>query len=281
MKVVVTGGSGRLGQHLIRDLLEHGYDVLSLDRVAPQTKLCASWIADLRSSGDLYEALRGADGVAHLGAYQAPNLASDSETFSNNVSATYNVLKASAGNGVKRVVLASSVAVYGFLYAARIWPPEYLPLDENHPCRPQDPYGLSKLVGEQIADSFASSSDIAVASLRLPGINFDLSYRSFPERWKNPEAKLGGFWSYIDARDAATAFRLALQARLNGHRIFNVGAPTSTMKEPTRELIRRYFPEVKKIKEGFEENWSGMDSSKAGRELEFKTRHAWEKYVGG
>lgn len=281
MKVVVTGGSGRLGQYVIRELLAHGYEVLSLDKAVPQAKLCPSWIADLRRSGDLYEALKGAHGIGHLGAYQAPNLTSDSETFSNNASATYNVLKAATDRGVQRVVIASSIAAYGFLYAARIWPPEYLPLDENHPCSPQDPYGLSKVVGEQIADSFAASSDVAVTSLRLPGVNFDLSYQSFSERWKNPGGRLGGFWSYIDARDAAAAFRLALEAKFTGHRIFNVGAPTSSMREPTNELVRRYCPQVKRIKQDLEENWSGMDSTRADKELGFKAQHVWQKYLKG
>src|SRR4026207_242260 len=100
-KVVVTGGSGRLGQFVIRELVAHRYQVLSLDRVAPREKLCMSWLGDLgafgglvdrRHSGDLFEALRDAYGIIHLGAYQAPNLAPDAETLSNNVSASYNVL---------------------------------------------------------------------------------------------------------------------------------------------------------------------------------------------
>jgi len=111
-KIVVTGGSGRLGQFVIRDLLAHGYQVLSLDRVPPREKLCASWLVDLRRSGDLFEALRGAYGVVHLGAYQAPNLAPDAETLSNNVSSTYNVLRAAADVGVKKIVIASSTAAF-------------------------------------------------------------------------------------------------------------------------------------------------------------------------
>src|SRR6267142_321353 len=98
-KVVVTGGSGRLGQFVIRDLLTHGFQVLSLDRVPPREKLCPSWLVDLRHSGDLFEALKGAYGIVHLGAYQAPNLAPNAETFGNNVTSTYNVLRAAADLG--------------------------------------------------------------------------------------------------------------------------------------------------------------------------------------
>jgi nucleoside-diphosphate-sugar epimerase len=101
-KMIVTGGSGRLGQFVIRELLAQRYEVLSLDRVPPREKLCATWITDLRNAGDLFEAANGAYGVVHLGAYQAPNLAPDAETFSNNVTATYNLLRAAADLGVKK-----------------------------------------------------------------------------------------------------------------------------------------------------------------------------------
>ena len=278
-KIVVTGGSGRLGQHVIRELLNHKYEVLSLDRVLPQTKLCPSWIADLTRAGDIFEALKGADGIIHLGAYQAPNLAPDAETFCNNVTATYNVLKAASDLKAPRVVVASSTAAFGFLYAARFWLPDYLPLDENHPCKPQDPYGLSKVVGEKVADSFASSHEIKIASLRFPGVIFDPSYESFSERWQDPAFRIGRFWSYVDARDAATACKLALEAEFSGHEIFLVAAPTSTMNRPTDDLIREYLPGVQKADEALKGNWSGVNSTKAERLLGFKAQHLWENYL--
>ncbi len=279
MKIVVTGGSGRLGQHVIRELQDHGHEVLNLDRVVPQTKLCPSWIADLTRAGDIYQAVRGADGMIHLAGYQAPDLAPDSETFGNNVTATYNVLHAAAALRVRKVVIASSTAAFGFLYARRPWLPEYLPLDEKHPCKPQDPYGLSKLVGENIAGSFAEVNEISICSLRFPGINFDLSYQGFAERWQDPSIKLGRFWSYIDARDAACACRLALEAAVRGHEIFFVAAPTSTMRQPTDELMRLYLPGVKKARQDLNGNWSGVNSTRAQELLGFEAKHVWENYL--
>lgn len=279
MKIVVTGGSGRLGQHVIRELQNHGHEVLSLDRVVPQTKLCPSWIADLTRAGDIYQAVRGADGMIHLAGYQAPDLAPDSETFGNNVTATYNVLHAAAALRVRKVVIASSTAAFGFLYARRPWLPEYLPLDEKHPCKPQDPYGLSKLVGEKIAGSFAEVDEISICSLRFPGINFDPSYQGFAERWQDPSIKLGRFWSYIDARDAACACRLALEAAVRGHEIFLVAAPTSTMRQPTDELMRVYLPGVKKARQDLNGNWSGVNSTRAQELLGFEAKHVWENYL--
>jgi nucleoside-diphosphate-sugar epimerase len=278
-RIVVTGGSGRLGQHVIRELLDHQNDVLSLDRVEPPAKLCSSSIIDLTRYEDVRAALKDADGVVHLGAYQAPGLAPDSETFTNNVTAVYNLLHAAAAIGVRRAVLASSTAAFGFLYASKPFLPDYLPLDEKHPCKPQDPYGLSKVVGEKIADSFAALHDMSIYSLRFPGINFDPDFHGFTERWQDPSVKLGRFWSYIDARDAAAACRLALEADLRGHQIFLAAAPTSTVREPTDELLRRYFPGVKKSQPQLKGNWSGVDSAKARELLGFQARHVWKNYL--
>jgi nucleoside-diphosphate-sugar epimerase len=279
-KIVVTGGSGRLGQFVIRDLLANGYQVLSLDRVPPREKLCTSWLADLRHSGDLFEAMRESYGVIHLGAYQAPNLAPDAETLSNNVSATYNVLRAAADVRVKKVVIASSTAAFGFIYAKNLWAPEYLPLDEDHPSKPQDSYGLSKVLGEHIADSIVTvHKDMTVSSLRFPGVNFDLSYESFKERWCNPRSRTSGFWTYIDARDAAMTCRLALEAKFTGHEVFIVSATKNCMIQPTMELIKKYLPHGAKIKKVSGTHWSCVDSAKARRMLGFKPQHLWQDYL--
>jgi nucleoside-diphosphate-sugar epimerase len=279
-KIVVTGGSGRLGQFVIRDLLANGYQVLSLDRVPPREKLCTSWLADLRHSGDLFEAMRESYGVIHLGAYQAPNLAPDAETLSNNVSATYNVLRAAADVRVKKVVIASSTAAFGFIYAKNLWAPEYLPLDEDHPSKPQDSYGLSKVLGEHIADSIVTvHEDMTVSSLRFPGVNFDLSYESFKERWRNPRSRTSGFWTYIDARDAAMTCRLALEAKFTGHEVFIASAAKNCMIQPTIELIKKYLPHGAKIKKVSGTHWSCVDSAKARRMLGFKPQHLWQDYL--
>jgi nucleoside-diphosphate-sugar epimerase len=279
-KVVVTGGAGRLAQFVIRDLLAHRYAALSVDRVPPREKLCPSWIADLRHTGDLFEALRDAYGVIHLGAYQAPNLAADAETFGNNVTSTYNVLRAAADLGVKKVVVASSTAAFGFIYTKKLWAPEYLPLDENHPSRPQDSYGLSKVVGEQIADSIATlHKTMTISSLRFPGVNFDLSYESFRDRWRNPAARASGFWTYIDARDAAMTCRLALEAKFQGHQVFIASAPLNCMIQSTFELVRKYLPKGAKIRKASGTHWSCVDSAKARRMLGFKPEHVWQDYL--
>lgn len=277
MKIVVTGGSGHFGRQVVRELVAHGHNVLSLDRAPHPDGFRPSWIVDVTQPGDLYEALVGADGLVHLAAIPAPKLAPDATTFNNNVSATYNTLKAAADLKVKRAVVASSIAAYGYIYAPGLVAPEYLPLDEAHPCRPDDPYGLSKIVGETLADLFARGGMI-IASLRFPGIYFDPTFQVLAERMKDPRGRAPGFWTYIDARDAAAACRLALEADLTGHTVLNVAAPNSNMREPTEALVRRFYPRLK-IKPGIEGNWSGMDSGKAMRALGFRAAYTWDKVL--
>jgi nucleoside-diphosphate-sugar epimerase len=278
-KTVVTGGSGMLGRAVIREMLAGGRDVLSIDRVAPRDDSCPSRIVDLTRAEEVVRALASAEAAIHLGAYQAPGIVSDPETFANNVAASYNVLHAAAANGLRRLVLASSTAAFGFLYARKPFAPDYLPVNENHPCRPQDPYGLSKVVGEAAADAFARVHQLSIYSLRFPGVNFEPDFRGFADRFQDPAVKLGRLWSYIDARDAAAACILALDAPARGHETLIVAAPTSTVAAPTDDLLRRYFPAVKKARPELSGNWSGVDSSRARAALGFEARHVWEKYL--
>jgi nucleoside-diphosphate-sugar epimerase len=200
--------------------------------------------------------------------------------LSNNVSATYNVLRAAADMGVNRVVLASSTAAFGFIYASKLWAPQYLPVDEAHPSTPQDSYGLSKVLGEQIADSIVSvHRNMTVSSLRFPGVNFDMSYESFRDRWRNPAARASGFWTYIDARDAAMTCRLALEAKFTGHQVFIASAAKNCMIQPTRELVQKYLPKGAKFRKVAGTHWSCVDSSKARRVLGFKPQHLWQDYL--
>ena len=277
-KIVITGGSGNLGRWTVQTLLDADYEVLNLDVVPPRERICESWIADLTQTGDLYEACKGADAVIHLAAHQAPFMAADAEVFRNNMSATYNVLKVASDMGVRRVVHASSVAAYGFTYAPEMWSPEYLPLDEEHPLTPKDSYSFSKVFGEQIANSYVSMFDMSVVSLRLAGVNFDLTFESLPARWAQPGARLGTFWSYVDVRDAAESCKLAIEADITGHEAFNIAAKNSRFQTPTTELAERYLPGTN-VKYGVKGCWSGLDTSKARDMLGYTDKHVWEDYI--
>lgn len=277
MKVVVTGGSGALGRAVVAELAGQGHGVLSLDRKPHPEGHRPSRIAELTQPDALFEACRGADAIVHLAAFMAPGIVSDSETFNGNVAITYNALRAAAEAGVGRAVVASSTAAYGYIYGPPDAVPDYLPVDEDHPSRPVDPYGLSKLVGERIAGSFAHGAGLAIASLRFPGISFDPDFARLRQRMAEPGARKSGFWAYVDVRDAAAACGLVLAADIAAHRVFNVAAPTSSMAEPTEALIRRYLPAVADIRPKPDPRWSGVDSARAERELGFRARYLWDE----
>ncbi len=290
MKVVVTGGAGRLGRYAIEDLLEQGFDVLATDAVQPETNLCHFIAADLVNEEALQGIFTGADAVVHLarrrfpytengfdpasGTWKTPDVSADARRFNDNTAMTYNVLSAAIATGVKKIVCGSSLAVYGFFYPSTDVSPDYLPVDENHPRRPQDPYGLSKIVAESMCDAFCRKAGAQIASLRFSGIYAAENADVLAERKKNPTIRgTGALWSYVDFRDAAAACRLALQANFIGHKAFNVCAPTTIMDEPTDKLVRRYLPKVKRVTAGPEPNWCGYDTQKAEKVLGFRAGH--------
>ncbi len=290
MQIVVTGGAGRLGRHVVKELVGHGHDVLSIDMIATSAEGCPSLAVDLRELRNLFGILERAEAVIHLaripfpytangfdpasGLWKTPDVAADTERFCHNVTITYNVLVASLEAGVKKIVTGSSLAVYGLYYPSRPNAPDYLPIDENHPLIPQDPYGMSKLVGEKLCDSFARKKEFQVASLRFAGIATEEQYPILLERRKDPLCRgTGALWSYIDVRDAAVACRLAVERNFSGHQTFNICVQRTIMKEPTEELVRRYLPQVKIIKSGLNDNWCGYDAAKAEAVLGFRAEH--------
>jgi nucleoside-diphosphate-sugar epimerase len=288
MRVVVTGGSGRLGQFVVRELFTHSHAVASLDTIKPRECLCPTYTVDLTKFDSLLGHFKNADAVVHLARIRFPytetgfNVAEqkwkftdapgDAERFNQNVAITNNVLAAALESGVKKIVSGSSLAVYGFYYPSTELQPDYLPVDEDHPLRPQDPYGMTKLIGENLCDALGQKSDAQIASLRLAGVYTEAHRSMLLERKKNPIARgTGALWSYIDARDAARACRLALEADFGGHQAFNICARSTIMDTPTQELVGRYLPQVKDVRQGLDDRNSGYRTDKAKRMLRFES----------
>ncbi len=278
MKVVVTGGSGLLGRHVVEDLAQHGYDVSSVDIAPPPRNLVPYRLVDMEDFGQVCGCLAGADVVIHLAAIPRPTFHTNNVVFRTNVMAFYNVLEAAATLGIGRVVFASSISVLGFPFFYRPLSPVYVPVDEAHPALPQDPYALSKRLGEEMAEAFARRCDMTIISLRFPWIH---TLETFREQvvplWDDPDARPASLWSYIDARDAAQAFRLSLEANIAGHEPFFVAAPNTFMKTPTVDLVRRFYPDTE-IRPGLDGHQSLLNSAKAATILNYKPLYTWESY---
>jgi len=289
MRVVVTGGSGRLGGYVVRELFTQGHAVSSLDATQPRECLCPTYNVDLTKFDLLLSHFKNVDAVVHLARIRFPytetgfnvaqqkweftDIAGDAERFNQNVAMTNNVLAAAQACNVKKIVCGSSLAVYGLYYPTTPLRPDYLPIDEVHPRRPQDPYGLSKLVGEDLCEASAHKSDVQIATLRFSGIYTEAHGPLLQERRKNPIIRgTGALWSYIDVRDAARACRLALEAEFPGHRAFNICAGSTIMDTATRELVVRYLPEITDLRTGLDGCSSGYSVVRARTMLGFESR---------
>lgn len=280
MTVVVTGGSGLAGRHIVYDLVQHGVDVLSIDRVAPPKELTSYRRADLEDLGQVYSCLAGADAVVHLAAIPRPQYDTPEVVFRTNVMITYNVLEAAVNLGIPRVVYVSSVSVLGFPFNYTPLSPRYVPIDEQHPKVPQDPYALSKKFGEDLADAFVqrSAGFLSTVSLRFPWIHTPETFRNqIAPLDDNSDDAVANLWSYIDARDVAQACRLALEADIAGHDAFFISAPNTFAETPTETLVCRHYPETE-IRRELDGTQTLLSTEKAQHVLGFAAEHTWHSY---
>ena len=172
MRVLVTGARGKVGTATTKALLAAGHEVTCTDilrgvfeRPAPGEP--AYFQADLTSPGDAFAVVRGMDAVVHAAAIPDPTHNPPATVFQNNLMATFNVVEAAVRFGVGRLVNISSETVPGFFFPERPFLPDYVPVDEGHPIRPQDPYALSKYFGELLMDAAVRRSDLRCISLDL------------------------------------------------------------------------------------------------------------------
>lgn len=260
-RIAITGGTGRLGSHVI-DTAPEGQAMTAVD-IAPPTRPNVDFVkADISDLEALTAAFADHDAVVHLAAI--PNLfAAPPETIiSVNVQGTWNVFQAAETAGVRRVVLCSSDSVTGYtLLAEHMKAPQYLPIDEFHLLRPSDPYGLSKLLGEEIGRSFVQRGRLEVVALRPMFILFEdfhdeiIARAKDPANYKGPVAGApraagGGPWChYVDPQDVGRAVWLALGLEKVELDIFFLSASTTYAPEPTLDFVERFFgklPEVRK-----------------------------------
>ena len=241
MRVVVTGGSGKGGRWVVKDLRAHGHDVLNADLVPDGTEHGLWTVADLTDLGQCQDILVGADAVVHFAAIPAPRLRPEGETFRINALSTYNVFQAAVARPVRRVVWASSETVLGLPFDR---PPDFAPIDESITPRPESSYSLSKLVGETMATEFARRTGVPFVGLRISNIMEPADYENFPGFQSDPQLRKWNLWGYVDARDVAAAVRGALEADTTGAEVCIVAAADTVMTRDSADLMAEVFPDV-------------------------------------
>ncbi|KZT54397.1 NAD(P)-binding protein, partial [Calocera cornea HHB12733] len=286
-RVAITGGLGKLGQPTVLELLQHGWDVVVLDRLLPRVpeegvKYVQVETTDL---GQVAEVLRevdsqykGLDAVVHLAALPEIGQTGSSNQFRNNALSTYHILEACRQIGIKRLVLASSETLLGLPLDPH--PPSRLPFTEESPRRPESAYTLSKLVGEVMAEQYARwDPALCVCSLRFSWIRAPEEYADFPgwqDDLKAGCSRIDSCWSHVDARDGAQAIRLALSAQLNGHHVFLITSSETCMSTPSAELVQAVYPGVPyEPVPGRGENQTLLSIEKGRRVLGYEPRWRW------
>jgi len=281
MKVMVTGTSGKVGPWVAREFRAQQWEVLGVD-LKPPTQPDFDWIvADLEDLGQVYGLIARfrPDAVVHMAAIPWPGGAAPDKVFRLNTMTTYNILQACADLGVTKVVTASSESAYGIVFHRHFFNPFYLPLDEDHPLLPQDPYALSKQTGEMTCAMFHRQTGMQAVSFRLGNVVTPDDYANFRQIQADPEDQKTIFWSYIDVRDIGSAARLAIEADGLGAEVFHIAAPDTKMTIPTRELLAQYWPDVKDFRAPLAAYATCLNSDKAERMFGFRAQHLWRQYV--
>jgi nucleoside-diphosphate-sugar epimerase len=280
--VVVTGARGRSGRW-IADRLAGEYEVVCVDLDHPGFETPTREGIDVRAADltDRGEALDlvgelDPDAVVHWANVPSPTRHAGGRVFETNVLATYNVLVA-AGRADARVVWASSESAYGFAFAETKTLPDELPVTESHAMRPEDPYGVSKVAGEEVGKMVARRYGVSVASIRPSWIQYPGEYNCRDVAESGDLAGgAGNFWSYVDVRDVAGIVAAALASDVDGHEAYHVAAADNYLDRPTVDAVEEFFGGVPDDCD-LDGEESALSTAKARADLGWDPEHTWRE----
>lgn len=290
-RVLVTGGSGRLGKYVV-EALEEDFQVTVFDRVEPRFE-CPFVQGDILDRSAISAALNNQDCIIHLAALDADVDATDGEFIRVNVEGTWNIFDCAREARIRKIVHCSSVAAVN---VSPENPPRYLPVDIEHYADPVSAYGLSKLMGEKIARRFFMLGGMDIICLRPtlvlpPEYVYDVARTSaevdgtpVPAAASDPSSKsfgdvIPGSRAYVDSRDAATAFKAALEADHIPWGIFFVASTGTYSALPTLDVVEREFGVMPEIRDpecyADDSKASIYDTSETTKSLGWKPVHGW------
>jgi nucleoside-diphosphate-sugar epimerase len=277
--VAVTGALGKVGRAVVQDLVAHGYTVHATDVQGPFGERAGLGVDVMRAAlsdyGQAVEALAGCSAVVHLANIPQPGMESPPDTLNRNLAANNNVFLAAQRLGLRKVVWASSETTLGLPFDV---PPRYAPVDEAHFPYPTTTYALSKVLSEDVAAQVSDWSSIPFVGLRLSNVFPPEAYAQVRSFQGDPASRRWNLWGYVDVRDAATAFRLALEVETTGSKNVIIAAADTIMDTPSAELLAAEFPGVELRREvGEFETLLAIDGAR--ELLGFEPQHSWRDEV--
>lgn len=275
MKLLITGGGGRLGRWVVEEL-RNDYEVVVAgleeappDAVSPGVRYEQ---ADLTDAQAVARVADGAEAIVHLAAFPSPIGREPENVFANNMLSTFNVVEAAIRQGARKIIYSSSGSALGFAFRFRDMVPDYMPMDEEHPLRPQDAYGLSKWLGEEVLEAATRRTGIRTIVLRPTNV---FGPEDYAERVPRMLENGGGTLSYVDARDVARAVRAALDDTEIEHDRFFITADDALSREPLAVAFPRHFPGSEAVSAGLTGTEGPISSAKAKRVLGYHPQHSW------
>jgi len=301
MKVFVTGGAGYIGSICVEQLLNRGDEVVVFDNLSEGNRQSvdprATFIrGDLKDPPSISLALERSapEAVVHFAANAlvAESMVNPGKYFHNNVSGGINLLEAMIGQGIKRIVFSSTCATFGIS--------ENLPIDENTPQHPINPYGESKLMFEKILQWYGQIHGLAFVGLRYFNVagaseNFGEAHQTethliprilqvalgqlshvdiFGTDFDTPDGTC--IRDYVHVLDLASAHILALSTPKSGFFNLGTGGGTSVREVLTacREVSGRPITALEKPRRAGDPPRLIASSEKARRDLNWEAKFA-------
>ncbi|MBC8142558.1 MAG: NAD(P)-dependent oxidoreductase [Armatimonadetes bacterium] len=264
----------------MRELAGAGHEVTNVDNQRPKQSLPGNFIrVALSDLGAVYDAVFQVrpDVVCHIAANPAPSGDARADVFTNNVLSSYHVFQAAGDAGAKRFVYASSEMATGWITTEEL--PTRFPFDETERVPSPNAYALSKFIGEVLADGMTLRyPDMPIVSLRINNVIAPENYHWLQDRRDDyPNGGSFNFWSYIDVRDVATAFRAAAEGDTTGHEVFLIAAGDTCLHVPLADALTARYGEnaAARIVPGHDPFGSAFDCGKIKQILGWTPQHSW------
>lgn len=299
MKVLVTGASGRLGPFVVRELEEHGHEMVLSSRSEPSDEISHwPWIqSDINKYEDcLTLAEEGPfDAIQHVAAQpwpvDHPNMQDRAEergipfdaTMHANIMATYYLLRIARDNDIGIFVMTGSNCAlgHGFRISARPFPFEYLPVDENHPTDVEDSYSYSKFIGEELLASYTRAYGIHTYAVRAAGICPLERRKAMAENAKPATSWNPWLWAWVGSEDVASAQRLLMEKafEIEPHGAYFCNGDDTTALEPTLDLVARYRSDLLPLVRDLEGHATLLSNQKLKDAVGWEHKTSWRKWL--